>query len=249
MYDLDKLASKWQQCWQDLAIDSPQIVGVGGACALAKASDLATGRGCANPEAAPTQKENRVFQLLVHAYTQPERHYHNLTHIHHVLTTLDRFSSLLQNPTAVFLAGWFHDFIYDPRAADNELQSAKSAGELMVDIGAGQDLIDRMRELILATQGHQIAADDPDRCIFLDADLAILGADPVRYRVYRHSIRREYSWMSEPAYRTGRIRVLESFLHRDRLFYTTLLFDELESIARVNLNSEILELKSAESIG
>jgi predicted metal-dependent HD superfamily phosphohydrolase len=46
------------------------------------------------------------------------------------------------------------------------------------------------------------------------------------------------------AYQTGRIRVLESFLQRDRLYYTDLLFDELESIARTNMINEIRLLKT-----
>ena len=190
---------------------------------------------------------DRVFQQLVNAYIQPDRYYHNLNHIQHVLTTVDRFSATLQNPGAVYLAAWFHDFIYDSQAADNELQSAKAAGELLTVVGADKDLIDRVRVLILATQGHQIDTDDPDRCIFLDADLAIFGATPVQYLAYHQSIRHEYSWVSDAAYRAGRIRVLEHFLHRDRLYHTDLLFNELESIARDNIKTEILQLTTTNS--
>ena len=161
--------------------------------------------------------EQRVFNILVAAYTQPDRHYHNLNHIDRLLTTIDRTESL-QNPTAVRLAVWFHDFVYDSQASDNEAQSAKSAEELLTNIGISSKLIDRVQQLILATQGHQIDPHDPDRCIFLDADLAILGADPVQYQAYRRSIRREYSWASDAAYKVGRIQVLESFLQRDRLY-------------------------------
>ncbi|WP_373545502.1 hypothetical protein [Chamaesiphon sp.] len=91
----------------------------------------------------------------------------------------------------------------------------------------------------MATQGHQIDPDDPDLCIFLDADLAILGADPAQYQAYMRSIRCEYSWVSDAAYKVGRTQVLESFLQRDRLYYTDLLSDELESIARFNIKQEI----------
>ena len=73
----------------------------------------------------------------------------------------------------------------------------------------------------------------------MDADLAILGADPVEYQAYMRSIRREYSWASDAAYKVGRIQVLESFLQRDRLYYSDILGDELESIARLNLKQEI----------
>ena len=180
----------------------------------------------------------RFFEMLIAAYTQPDRHYHNLNHIDRLLTTIDRFTESLQNPPAVRLAVWFHNFVYDSQASDNEAQSAKFAGELILSIGGSSELIDRVQQLILATQGHQIDPDDRDRCIFLDADLAILGADPVQYQAYMRSIRREYSWVSDAAYKVGRIQVLESFLQRDRLYYTDSLSDELESIARFNLKQE-----------
>jgi predicted metal-dependent HD superfamily phosphohydrolase len=205
-----KLDKQWQRCWSELSIDS-QTDRIG----------------------------EQTFQLLVTAYTRPDRYYHNLHHIHHILTILDRFNDRIENPSALSLAAWFHDFVYDPQAADNEAQSAKAAGDLLTSIGVSSNLIDRVQQLILATQGHQIDPSDADRCIFLDADLAILGTDPVRYQAYARSIRREYSWVSDAAYQTGRIQVLESFLQRDRLYYTNLLFDELESIARSNLQEEI----------
>jgi predicted metal-dependent HD superfamily phosphohydrolase len=182
---------------------------------------------------------DRIWKLIITAYTEPSRHYHNLNHIHHVLNTVEGFRDRLKNPTAVFLAVWFHDFVYDTQASDNEIQSAKFAAEILTDMGESIELVDRVQQLILATQGHQIDAADFDRCVFLDADLTILGADPDQYQTYSRSIRREYSWVSDAAYQVGRIQVLEGFLQRDRLYYTDRLFNELESIARLNMQQEI----------
>ncbi len=219
MYNLDELARKWQESWyEDLENSSYH-----------KLYEL----GQIDP----------VFELLVTAYTQPDRYYHNLNHIHHLLTILARFSQdKLRDPMAVFLSIWFHDFVYDPKLADNEIQSAKAARELLPNLGASIDLIMQVERLILATQGHRASPEDVDQCVFLDADLAILGADPVTYQAYARSIRLEYSWVSDSEYQAGRIRVLESFLHRDRLYYTDLLFNELESIARINLQQELVSL-------
>jgi predicted metal-dependent HD superfamily phosphohydrolase len=231
--NLSKLAHSWQQCWPDPASPiEPSVY------------------------RSNQQEVDRVFQLLVAAYTKPDRHYHNLHHIDHLLTTIDLFIApacdlpALQDPISVSLAVWFHDFIYDSQASDNELQSAKAATALLTNIGRIDDAltpdlqprIDRVAQLILATHGHQIDPNDPDLCIFLDADLAILGTDPATYRDYARSIRREYSWVSDTDYRTGRSRVLTSFLDRDRLYSTDLLFTELESIARLNLESELATL-------
>jgi predicted metal-dependent HD superfamily phosphohydrolase len=215
MYDLNELGKKWQQCWADIAIDPSRA------------------------QLYKQQEIDRVFQILVTAYTKPDRHYHNLNHIYYFLDIIERFNNLLQDPISTTLAAWFHDFIYDPQASDNEWQSAKAAGELLPNIGIASESIDRVQQLIVATQGHQIDTNDADRCIFLDADLAILGTDPVRYQAYARAIRLEYNWVSDASYQTGRVRVLESFLQRDRLYYTDLLFDELESLARSNLQQEI----------
>ncbi len=183
-----------------------------------------------------------LFRLLMNEYSKPDRHYHNLNHIDRVLKTIDRFNLELQDPIAVRLAAWFHDFVYDPQASDNEAQSAELAKKLLAELNISAATIDRTQQLILATQGHQIDPDDTDRCIFLDADLAILGTDPAQYQTYARSIRQEYSWVSDVEYRRGRTRVLKSFLQRDRLYYTDLLFDELDSIARVNMKQEIIFL-------
>jgi predicted metal-dependent HD superfamily phosphohydrolase len=207
-----KLTISWQQCWQDLPIDSFTV--------------------------------DRIFQLLIDAYDRPDRYYHNLTHIDRLLSTLARYSATLNDPFAVYLAAWFHDFVYDPQASDNERQSARAAEELLASIGVDSATIDRISALILATQGHQIDPNDVDLCIFLDADLAILGSEPAEYDMYQRSIRREYSWVANDLYRTGRLRVLTSFLQRDRLYHTDLLFNELESIARTNLANEILQLNA-----
>jgi predicted metal-dependent HD superfamily phosphohydrolase len=187
---------------------------------------------------------DRVLQLLITAYSQPDRHYHNLNHIDRMLTTLDRFTSHIQDPISVSLAAWFHDLIYDPQAADNEVHSAKAALKLLDNLGVSTNESDRIQQLILATQWHQIDGVDSDIWILLDADLAILGTDREQYQVYARSIRREYSWVSDDLYREGRIRVLESFLQRDRLYFTDLLFDELEAIARLNIQQEIFSLKT-----
>jgi predicted metal-dependent HD superfamily phosphohydrolase len=183
-----------------------------------------------------------LFGLLVNAYTKPDRHYHNLNHIHHALITIDRFTDKLKDPIAVKLAAWFHDFVYNPQASDNEAKSAELAKELLTNLNLSPALIDRVQQLILATKGHQIDPGDADRSIFLDADLAILGTDPAQYQNYARSIRQEYSWVFDAEYKIGRTKVLESFLNRDRLYYSNLLFDELESIARFNMKQEIFEL-------
>lgn len=185
-------------------------------------------------------KLDAAFERLVAAYSHRDRHYHNLQHIESMLATLARFDR--QEPIVLNLATWFHDFIYDPHARDNEIHSAIAARECLLALDVPHQQIDRVEQLILATQGHCVDPSDRDLCIFLDADLAILGADAQTYRNYAQAIRREYSWVADEDYRSGRSRVLTDFLQRDRLYHTELLFNELETAARANLDREIGEL-------
>jgi predicted metal-dependent HD superfamily phosphohydrolase len=87
-----------------------------------------------------------------------------------------------------------------------------------------------------------LAADRPpgdrETAILLDADLAILGAAPERYARYAGAIRQEYAWVPEAEYRVGRVRVLDRFLARPRIFWTDLAYQEGEQQARANLLAE-----------
>jgi predicted metal-dependent HD superfamily phosphohydrolase len=64
---------------------------------------------------------------LIHAYSSPDRYYHNLTHIQDCLSVFDQTSSLVAHPKEVELAIWFHDAVYDTRRSDNEQKSAEWA--------------------------------------------------------------------------------------------------------------------------
>src|SRR5262245_82205 len=72
-----------------------------------------------------------MFAAVVRQYAQPPRAYHNLGHIAHCLEEFDRARRLARNPLAVEGAIWFHDAIYDSRAADNESRSAEWATALL----------------------------------------------------------------------------------------------------------------------
>ena len=180
-----------------------------------------------------------AFNLLVEAYSDRIRYYHTLKHIHHVLKTIDNLQAYTINLALVQLAAWFHDVVYDTKAKNNEERSADYAGNLMSSLGIPNSDIAIVKRLIINTKYHQAAADDFDSQVLLDADLAILAANPAQYREYALSIRNEYAWVSETEYIIGRKQVLESFLQRQRIYFTTLMFEVGEKSARCNLNAEI----------
>jgi predicted metal-dependent HD superfamily phosphohydrolase len=188
-----------------------------------------------------------VFDVLAAAYSAPDRHYHNLEHLGEMFRVAARLASITDDPSAVQLAVWFHDAVYDPRAADNEARSAELAVTLLGPVGVPRSELDRVTQLIRATAhlSDDRPPGDRETAILLDADLAILGAAPERYARYAGAIRQEYSWVPEPEYRAGRAKVLDRFLARPRVFWNDLAYQEGEARARANMLAERANLLSA----
>src|SRR5262245_34252242 len=119
---------------------------------------------------------------LVRAYTAPDRHYHDLSHIEAMLALADAHRGALSDPEAVEAAIWFHDAVYDTHRHDNEAQSAELAAARLADLARPRQ-IDFITTMIRATAGHAMPdlSDESDRrdcSLFLDMDLAVLGSAP-----------------------------------------------------------------------
>lgn len=185
------------------------------------------------------EKGSGDFDALVKAHSDPGRYYHNLDHIEAVLHTIELLADKAQNLPVVRLAGWYHDAVYDSRAADNEERSAVLAEAACAAWGLASEVGTAVARLIRATRIHQAEEDDVDACVLLDADLAILGAEPAEYDVYAEAIRREYAWVTDADYRAGRARVLRGFLQRERIFRLEQMRCRCEQRARDNLAREI----------
>src|SRR6266545_1841094 len=184
------------------------------------------------------------FAELIAAYSEAGRHYHNLDHIRHVLGTIDRLRAEAHDLISLRCAAWFHDAVYDPRASDNEERSAEWAAQALESLSLPTQVVANTRRLILLSKTHQPDPADADGCLFIDADLAVLGSEEAEYRSYAQAIRREYAWVADDAYRAGRGRVLHSFLARPRIYATGILFESLEGCARRNLEMELQELST-----
>lgn len=189
----------------------------------------------------------RVFDRLEAAYGEVHRSYHTLEHLAEMFRVSSRLADFANDISAVQLAIWFHDAVYDPRANDNEARSAELANELLRPLGLPAQLLDHVAALIRSTAHSGYVLVDADTAVLLDADLAILGADNRRYLRYAADIRREYDWVDEASYRDGRVNVLTNFLSRPRIFRTTRMFEVAEQPARQNLAAEIETLRSPAS--
>lgn len=193
----------------------------------------------------PASSAYPVLDVLIAAYSAPERHYHNLEHLHEMFRVVGRLAPNTDDPAVIQLAIWFHDAVYDPRAKDNEARSGELAVDLLGPIGVPASTIERVVRLVRAT-AHMDSHDPPgdrDTATLLDADLAILGAAEDRYRNYARDIRKEYDWVPETDYRKGRAAVLNKFLARPRIFSHQLMFEEGETRARKNMMDELASLE------
>ena len=193
-------------------------------------------------------------------YAEPHRHYHTATHIMFVLRHLRDVSqaSSVQLTPEVVAAALYHDAIYDPRAADNEACSAVLAANDLGAIGWTADRCDAVAALIMATAGHLAddetapagdaragdTGDTGDTAMLLDADLAILGADPGAYQAYVNGVRAEYGHVDDAQWRAGRTAVLQRLLDRRRLFVTDHMHAACEHRARANMGAELAALRA-----
>ena len=187
-------------------------------------------------------KARKTFADLVTNYNGEGRYYHNLAHVGMVLDTAERLSYLAQDYEKVQLAIWFHDVIYDPRAKDNEAQSAAYARRYLSALDFPAETVTRVSDLILATTNHQAPDGDIDSQIMLDADLAPLAYDEALFSQQSMALRQEFSYIPEDDYRQSRVLALNAFLSRDRIYQTDQLFTELEGKARNNLERSLHEL-------
>ncbi len=184
-----------------------------------------------------------AFDELVQAYRQPQRAYHTLAHVQDCLLQFDQARDLAEHGDEVEMALWCHDVIYDPRAADNELQSTAWARQALQAGGISLEIVARVQSLILATQ-HHTPPDRLDAALVVDIDLSILGRAAAEFDRYDAAIRQEYQQVPEATYREARARVLESFLARPAIYQTPLFRDRYEAQARENLARAIRNLRN-----
>ncbi|MEH0982869.1 HD domain-containing protein [Micromonospora sp. CPCC 205556] len=182
---------------------------------------------------------------LLARWREPHRHHHAPAHLRAVLDVVDAYAPLAERPDLVRLAAWCHDAVYDPRAGGdtNERESAALAGTLLAGLGLPAAAVAEVRRLVLLTAGHAVAADDRDGALLCDADLAVLAAPPAEYDAYAAAIRREYAHVSEPDFRAGRARVLESLLALPALYRLPPLAGRWTAPARANLTRELATLR------
>lgn len=203
--------------------------------------------GLTPPGQAPPDE---LWQVIHAGYQHPPRHYHTFEHVvevarwyHHVAEEVG-----WKQPREVFLAVLFHDIVYQVGASDNEQQSARRAVGCVntylagagAEAGAGGEIDTALVvQLIELTARHgKLAPGDvsQEAALFLDCDMAVLGAAPEVYDRYEQDVAQEYLQVYPPAmYSFGRKRFLEGLLARERIYLSPFFHALLDEPARANL--------------
>jgi predicted metal-dependent HD superfamily phosphohydrolase len=226
------------------------------------------------PSVEATERWTEIGGALLAAYGAGGRAYHDLDHLVAVLDSLDELWPHPDRPVPaeVRAAAWFHDAVYDPsRAAagavgeaqdgagrvrepmTDEARSAAWARRALASCGAGGaggsgGAAARAARLVEATAGHRLVGElvtVPGAVCFLDADLAVLGADPTTYDRYVEAVRAEYVHLGDAAFDRGRLAVLLDLRARPHLYLSARGRERFEVAARANLAREIAARRAA----
>lgn len=185
-------------------------------------------------------------RALREAYSVPARAYHHFGHVIDLLWYYARIQAGLRDPNSVALAILFHDAIYEPGRSDNEQRSAALARVLIPEHLPKLEVdLDRVEALIMMTAAHgTLEADDVDEDarLFLDIDMAILGAERARYDAYERAIAEEYAMLDPRVYETGRARFLQNLLARRVIYLSEAFRIHYELKARDNLRRALTRL-------
>jgi pantetheine-phosphate adenylyltransferase len=179
------------------------------------------------------------------AYGAPHRAYHNLDHLVHGLSELTVWAANTDpDPSsirALKAAFWFHDAVYEsPKGSMSNEEASAQLWHSSNLRGVNQQ---QVADLIQCTDHSQASLEQPPLAdVMLGADLAILGQSQSIYGAYSASVRQEYDWVEEGAYRAARHNVLESFIsaaENGQLFSNPYFKELYEKNALQNLRCEL----------
>lgn len=176
------------------------------------------------------------------AHAQPPRAYHNFGHVQ---ALLQHHRDVVagpgwRQPREVALAMLYHDAVYEAGRGDNEARSAMMAraaiARWLPDAGVDAERVVALIELT-ARHGHVRGDElDADAALFLDADMAILGAPPDVFDAYDRGIAEEYRGKVPGfLFRLNRRRFLKGVLAQPRIFFSDFFHARYDAQARENL--------------
>ena len=208
-------------------------------------------RTCEGAGATASPEEIReVGVRLIDRWSEPDRHFHNLKHLVHVLSRVDELAEETHEPDLVRLAAWYHGAIFDAaekaayanRGGEDEVASAELARTELLALGVPEKSAQRVHDLVTALARHTASPGDFDCAVLCDADLAVLAAEPQRYKAYLKDVRAEYAHVPVEDYLRARSAILTKLVNRPTLFASPL-GAAWEESARQNVAAELHRIR------
>ena len=192
----------------------------------------------------------RTAEGLLERWTRPDRHFHNVKHLVDVLARVDELGEETHHPELVRLAAWYHGAVFDSaerkayanQGGEDEVASAALAREQLTQLGVPEKQAQRVGALVSALVRHSPDPSDIDCAVLCDADLAMLAAEPQRYKEYLKDVRDEYAHIPLADYLRARTAIITKLLERRSLFSSPL-GAAWEEPARQNLDAELQRLR------
>ena len=182
----------------------------------------------------------RVITDIEASYSEPHRYYHTGRHIDHCLTQLDLARHEMGNADAIEMALWFHDIEYDPKARENELQSAERFKNYAQDVMDPQ-LTQNIYKLIMITM-HNDAPGGVDEKYIVDIDLSSFGLPWDEFVRDSLNVKREFAHLSDQEFARRNMKFLQALQSRPQIFFTDFYKQKYEQTARENIANRISKL-------
>jgi predicted metal-dependent HD superfamily phosphohydrolase len=179
-------------------------------------------------------------------YSVSYTHYHTLGHLDHIYDELLGVKDHIRDWDALLFALFYHDAVYEINGSHNEENSALLASERLHRLGVKGEVIDKVKNIILATKKHDPEG-DMDANYFSDADASVLGGSLEAYALYLGKIRREFGSVSDVEFAKGRTREMRRFLAMPRIYKTEKFYTKYEIAARGNIRAELGGYKEQEA--
>lgn len=187
----------------------------------------------------PLSGHSAIAERLLAAWSEPHRRYHDRRHLFECLAAAaDRDAG-----RAELLALWFHDAIHRNRPGIDEAASAALARDLLSGV-LPEGGVAEVERLVLLTRDHRVSPDDRAGAVVCDADLWVLGADPVRYTESVRDLRAELGPAVADWRAWRRVRLLQRLA---RPIYHGAEVAAREAAARRNLTAELESLSPGRS--
>lgn len=205
--------------------------------------------------AGATATEEQIAEAgsrLLRRWENPARRYHGVQHLVELLTRVDELQQETRLPHCVRLAAWYHGAVfasdsesaYAAKGGEDEDASAEFARLELRELGLPDTKVDAVATMVHGLARHVGDPASTDAAVLSDADLAILAADPQRYKAYLLDVRAEYAAIPDERFMRSRRAIVSKLLARGRL-YTSPLGSTWEAQARQNLTAELARLDKA----